>query len=49
MNSKKTSEKLARQLSAMRHKKVLALKSRISSGRYKVDNATLAKALFLSQ
>lgn len=42
-------DKLAKQLSAVRKKKLERLKSKIVSGKYKVNNWELAKALFLSQ
>lgn len=47
MNSKKTSDKIARQLLAVRFKKIEKLKTRVCSGAYKVESAQLAKALFL--
>lgn len=49
MNSLKESEKLAKQLNAIRQKKISRLKSRIVSGKYKVNNMDLAKALFLAR
>ena len=49
MNSKRTSVKLARQLGAVRHKKIESIRNKILAGRYKVDNAVLAKALFLAR
>lgn len=49
MDSKSGSEKLLRQLSKIRRKKISKLKNKITSGKYKVDNLSLAKALFLSR
>ena len=43
------SGKLARQMAALRHKKIKALKTKISSGKYHVDNLSIAKALFLAR
>ena len=43
------SEKLVKQLSGVRRKKIQKIKSRISSGKYKVDNLRLAKALFMAR
>lgn len=40
---------MARQLTNVRHKKIANLKSKIAKGKYRVSNADLAKALFLSQ
>ena len=48
MNAAKTTERLVRQLSCVRQKKILQIKSKISSGKYKVNNLELAKALFLA-
>ena len=48
MNSKKASEKLAREMAAERHKRVLNIKHKLDSGKYKVKNQTLARALFLA-
>ena len=44
-----TPEKLVKQLSAVRKKKLERIKSKIQSGKYKINNWDLAKALFLSQ
>lgn len=49
MDSKKASEKLERQLSSVRNRKIQKLKNRISSGKYHIDTFCLAKALFLSR
>ena len=49
MNSKRFTNKLARQLTNARQKKIKRLKTRIASGKYTVSNWDLAKALFLSQ
>lgn len=54
MNSKhvvtpQASVRLAREMSAVHHKKIRSLKSKISSGKYHVDNLALAKALFLAR
>lgn len=49
MDPKKASQKMAQQLNNIRHKKVANLKLRIAKGKYRVSNADLAKALFLSQ
>jgi len=48
MNSNKTSEKMAKQLAAIRHKKIEKLRNKIASGKYRVGNMDLAKALFLA-
>lgn len=49
MNSQLASEKMKKQLKAVRSKKIKRLKAQISSGSYRVDNLRVAKALFLSQ
>lgn len=49
MNSKQESEKLAKQLSNVRQRKIERIKTRIASGRYHVNNMELAKALFLAR
>lgn len=49
MDSKITSEKLAKQLASIRDKKVKRLKTQISSGKYQVNNFSLAKALFFAR
>jgi anti-sigma28 factor (negative regulator of flagellin synthesis) len=43
------SGKLARQMASMRHKKIQSLKTKITSGKYRVDNLSIAKALFLAR
>lgn len=48
MNTVLTSKKLERQLSSVRHSKVKRLKSRIATGKYKINNLALARALFLT-
>ena len=48
MNSKKTTEQLAREMDAVRRKRVASIKNKLRSGRYKVSNQTLARALFLA-
>ncbi len=48
VNTEKTSEKIARQLAQIRHKRVRSLKNRIGKGRYRISNVTLAKALILA-
>jgi anti-sigma28 factor (negative regulator of flagellin synthesis) len=42
-------DRLIKQLSTVRRKKVERIKSKINSGKYKVSTWALAKALFLSQ
>lgn len=49
MNSKKASDKLARELCSVRQKKIMKIKSKIVAGRYRVNNMDLAKALFLAR
>ena len=49
MNPKKESDKIAKQLSSVRQKKIAKLKAQITTGRYHITNAALAKALFLAQ
>ncbi|MCO6432348.1 MAG: flagellar biosynthesis anti-sigma factor FlgM [Deltaproteobacteria bacterium] len=49
MNSKRESEKLAKQLNNLRARKISKLKSRIVAGKYHVSNMDLAKALFLAR
>ena len=47
--SSKASERIMRQLSTVRRKKIEKLKNKIVSGKYKVDNLSLAKALFMAR
>jgi len=49
MNSEIASAKLVRQLSSVRRKKIAKLKTKVVSGKYKIDNLALAKALFMSR
>lgn len=49
MNSGAVSTKILRQLSSVRRKKIQKIKSKITSGKYKVDNLQLAKALFMAR
>jgi anti-sigma28 factor (negative regulator of flagellin synthesis) len=49
MSSNVASEKLVRQLSGVRRKKIEKLKTKITSGKYKIDNLRLAKALFMAR
>jgi len=49
MNSRKVADKLAKQLDSIRSKKIQAIKSRISEGKYQVNNLAIAKALFLAR
>ena len=42
-------EKVEKQLSTVRKKKLSKLKKKIESGKYSVSNFDLAKALFMSQ
>ena len=49
MDAKKTSQKMARQLQNVRHRRIANLKMRIAKGKYRISNAELAKALFMSQ
>lgn len=48
MNSHNATEKLAKELSMVRKKKVQGIKSKILNGKYHVDNLALVKALFLA-
>lgn len=48
IDSRKVSEKLARQLSGVRRKRILAIRAKILSGRYKINASKLVKALLLS-
>ena len=48
MNASVATEKLVRELHRVRRKKVQRLKTRITSGQYKIDNLELVKALFLA-
>jgi anti-sigma28 factor (negative regulator of flagellin synthesis) len=43
------SKKNSRQIELLKRKRIELLKRQISAGKYLVANATLAKALFLSQ
>jgi len=45
----RTAEKIARQLNAVRQRRIKALKNKIASGQYLVDNAVLARALFMAR
>jgi anti-sigma28 factor (negative regulator of flagellin synthesis) len=49
MNTSLVSSRLAKQLAAVRRRKIARLKSKIRAGRYSVSNAALAKALFLAR
>jgi len=49
MNTDRASKKLAKELAAVRRKKIQRLKSKIAAGTYSVSNAALAKALFVSR
>ena len=49
MNSKKASERLARQLNQVRQKKVEKLKAQIVTGQYQVNNSAVARSLFFSK
>lgn len=53
MSCKKSSlhnaEKLQRQMSAVRQRKIKQLKTKIAAGRYEVNNMRLAIALFMAQ
>ncbi|MBX7145255.1 MAG: flagellar biosynthesis anti-sigma factor FlgM [Oligoflexia bacterium] len=49
MNSRIASEKIVQQLSNVRRRKIKRLKTKITSGKYRIDNLSLAKALFLSR
>ena len=42
-------DRVARELSHVRRKKLARIKKKIKSGKYEVSNWELAKALFLSQ
>lgn len=48
MNSQVASEKIVTQLSGVRRKKIQKIKNKISSGKYRIDNVRLAKALFMA-
>ena len=52
MNSEVATAKLEKQLtniSAGRRKKIAKLKNKVDSGKYKIDNLALAKALFMAR
>ena len=49
MDSKKTCERLARQLEVVRQTKIEKIKKQLSKGNYKVENAVLARALFVAR
>ena len=49
MNSKNATNKMAKQLGAVRQKRIAELQKRITSGKYKVSNMEIAKALFLAR
>jgi anti-sigma28 factor (negative regulator of flagellin synthesis) len=49
MNSQKVTNKFLKQLTTVRQKKILRLRSKIVSGKYRISNEALAKALFLAQ
>lgn len=49
INSKRESEKLAKELASVRQKKISRIKTRIASGKYKISACELAKALFLAR
>lgn len=49
MNQAVASEKIVRELSNVRRKKIQKIKSKITSGKYRIDNVRLAKALFMAR
>ncbi|MBN8549148.1 MAG: flagellar biosynthesis anti-sigma factor FlgM [Deltaproteobacteria bacterium] len=49
METQVTSEKMVNQLSGVRRKKIQKIKNKISSGKYRIDNVRLAKALFMAR
>jgi anti-sigma28 factor (negative regulator of flagellin synthesis) len=49
MNPQKLSKRLAKDLGAVRQKKINRLKAKISAGKYHVTAEDLAKAIFLAQ
>ncbi len=49
MESQVASEKIVTQLSGVRRKKIQKIKNKISSGKYRIDNVRLAKALFMAR
>lgn len=48
LDSKKTTDKLKRQLENVRRRKIAKMKSRIGSGSYRVSSEAVAKALLLT-
>lgn len=48
MNAESATEKLVKELSMVRKRKIQQIKSRISAGKYRVNNVQLVKALFLA-
>lgn len=48
MKREHETEKLAKQLQAIREKKIRKLKAKLSEGRYEVQNAKIARNLFIS-
>ena len=49
MNSKENRTKPAKKLSNIRNRKIAKLKAKITSGKYRVDNFEIAKALFFAR
>ena len=49
MNSKRTSNVIARQMDSVRKKKIKKLKNRIVSGKYQINNMELAISLFMAR
>lgn len=47
-NRKKATEKLAKQMISVRQRRIRKIKSKISSGTYRVPNGLLARALLFS-
>ncbi|MCB0310290.1 MAG: flagellar biosynthesis anti-sigma factor FlgM [Bdellovibrionales bacterium] len=49
MDSKTATIQLEKQLLEVRARKIQKLKSKIASGRYRINNAKVAKALFIAK
>jgi|GEM_PF-6936467 len=48
MDSSSVAERLVKELSTVRKKKIQQIKSKISAGKYRVSNIELLKALFMA-
>ncbi|MBX7138592.1 MAG: flagellar biosynthesis anti-sigma factor FlgM [Oligoflexia bacterium] len=48
LNTQATSAKLEKQLLSAKNRKIERLKNQISSGKYRIDNRKIAKAMFMA-